>query len=179
MLDDLAAGHGHANGERNRATLRELHENRELEKVFERLAQSGLSIEDYSLVQEESVSGEKLPTRYAWLIDGAAEKADCLDVPNLPGMLAGLYEIGRRGIEIKRFKGLGEMNSDELWETTMNPEIRTLRRVKISDDMEDIEQADLDAREADRIFRLLMGDNVEHRRRFIEDNAVNVKNLDV
>ena len=52
-------------------------------------------------------------------------------------------------------------------------------RVKISDDMDDLEQADLDAREADRIFRLLMGDNVEDRRRFIEDNAVNVKNLDV
>ena len=56
---------------------------------------------------------------------------------------------------------------------------RTLLRVNISDDMTDLEQADLDAREADRIFSLLMGDNVEERRRFIEDNAINVKNLDV
>jgi DNA gyrase subunit B len=56
---------------------------------------------------------------------------------------------------------------------------RTLLRVVISDDMENLEQVDLDAREADRIFRLLMGDNVEERRRFIEDNAVNVKNLDI
>ena len=56
---------------------------------------------------------------------------------------------------------------------------RTLLRVVISDDMNDLEQVDLDAREADRIFRLLMGDNVEDRRRFIEENAVNVKNLDV
>jgi DNA gyrase subunit B len=68
------------------------------------------------------------------------------------------------------------MNSDELWETTMDREKRTLLRVIISDDMNDLEQPDLDA---DRIFRLLMGENVEDRRRFIEDNAVNVKNLDV
>ena len=68
------------------------------------------------------------------------------------------------------------MNSDELWDTTMDGEKRTLLRVIISDDMNDLEQADLDA---DRIFRLLMRDKVEVRRRFIEDNAVNVKNLDV
>jgi len=68
------------------------------------------------------------------------------------------------------------MNSDELWETTMAREKRTLLCVIISDDMNDLEQADLDA---DRIFRLLMRDKVEVRRRFIEDNAANVKNLDV
>ena len=71
------------------------------------------------------------------------------------------------------------MNADELWETTMDKANRTLLRVVISEDMHDLEQVDLDAREADRIFRLLMGDNVEERRRFIEENAVNVKNLDV
>ena len=87
--------------------------------------------------------------------------------------------MGREGLQIKRFKGLGEMNADELWETTMDKANRTLLRVVISDDMNDLEQVDLDAREADRIFRLLMGDNVEDRRRFIEENAVNVKNLDV
>ena len=80
---------------------------------------------------------------------------------------------------IKRFKGLGEMNADELWETTMDRGARTLLRVVISEDMQNLEQADLDAREADRIFRLLMGENVEQRRRFIEENAANVKNLDV
>ena len=71
------------------------------------------------------------------------------------------------------------MNADELWETTMDRTKRTLLRVVISEDMSDLEQADLDAREADRIFRVLMGENVEDRRRFIEENAVNVKNLDV
>jgi DNA gyrase subunit B len=71
------------------------------------------------------------------------------------------------------------MNSGELWETTMDPEVRTLRRVVISEDPDNLEQADIDAREADRIFRLLMGESVEERRRFIEENATNVKNLDV
>ena len=71
------------------------------------------------------------------------------------------------------------MNADELWDTTMNAEARTLLRVVITEDPDDLEQADIDAREADRIFRLLMGENVEQRRRFIEDNAANVKNLDV
>jgi DNA gyrase subunit B len=88
-------------------------------------------------------------------------------------------DIGRQGLQIKRFKGLGEMNHDELWETTMDRDKRTLLRVQISEDMSDLEQADLDSREADRIFRLLMGDNVEDRRRFIEENATQVKNLDV
>ena len=61
----------------------------------------------------------------------------------------------------------------------MHAHARTLLRVVLSEDPDDLEQADIDAREADRIFRLLMGENVEQRRRFIEDNAVNVKNLDV
>ncbi len=61
----------------------------------------------------------------------------------------------------------------------MDRDQRKVLRVSISDDMKDLEQVDLDAREADRIFRLLMGDNVEERRRFIEENALNVKNLDV
>lgn len=94
-------------------------------------------------------------------------------------MAPGIRDLGRAGLAIKRFKGLGEMNAEELWETTMDRSERTLLRVVISEDMTDLEQADLDAREADRIFRLLMGDNVEERRRFIEENAVNVKNLDI
>jgi DNA gyrase subunit B len=71
------------------------------------------------------------------------------------------------------------MNPDELWHTTMNPETRTLQRVEISEDPGDPEQLDADLREGDRIFSILMGDDVESRRNFIEANAIHVKNLDI
>ena len=95
------------------------------------------------------------------------------------GLAEAVRELGRSGVSIKRFKGLGEMNADELWETTMDRSKRTLRKVVVSSDPDDAEQFDLDAREADHIFSILMGDNVEARREFIETNAINATNLDV
>ncbi|MHC4909888.1 MAG: DNA gyrase subunit B, partial [Planctomycetota bacterium] len=116
QLDDL-----HEGDNSRRATLRELHENRELDGLFEQLAEHGLAIEDYGLIQEESVTGEKLSTRYAWLVDAGTEKESMADVPNIPAIMSVLHEVGRRGTELKRFKGLGEMNAEELWDTTMDP----------------------------------------------------------
>ncbi len=169
ILDDLEAGNGeNPQDPRKLATLRELHENRELQVLFERLEEMGISIDDYNLVQEEAITGELLPTRFAWIIDPSSEKAEIVDVPNIPAILTTLYEVGRRGISIKRFKGLGEMNAEELWETTMDPAQRTLLRVTW-----DV------ASDADRLFSTLMGENVETRRTYIEDHALEVKNLDI
>ncbi|MBO0857354.1 MAG: hypothetical protein J2P21_02665 [Chloracidobacterium sp.] len=79
-----------------------------------------------------------------------------------------ILAAARKDFQIQRYKGLGEMNPEQLWDTTMNPEKRTLLQVRIDD-----------AVETDEIFTVLMGDQVEPRRRFIEDNALDVKNLDI
>ena len=75
---------------------------------------------------------------------------------------------GKRNLNVQRYKGLGEMNASQLWDTTMNPEIRTLLQVSLGDRASD-----------DRIFSILMGDVVEPRRNFIQAHALEVKNLDV
>jgi DNA gyrase subunit B len=96
----------------------------------------------------------------------AAEQAQPIESVRV--LLEKVLERGQKGLSIQRYKGLGEMNPEQLAETTMNPETRTLMQVKIEDVVE-----------ANTVFETLMGDDVEPRREFIEANALNVQNLDI
>jgi DNA gyrase subunit B len=104
----------------------------------------------------------------ATLGSGAAAAAGDRRITRPSDLLAAILDAGRKGLSVQRYKGLGEMNAEQLWETTLDPVARTLLRV-------DEGEADT----ADAIFTRLMGDMVEPRREFIQDNALNVANLDV
>ena len=96
------------------------------------------------------------------------DKDQEVQIDSIDELVEFFITAGKRGVAVNRYKGLGEMNPDQLWETTMKPETRTLLQVQAEDDAE-----------ADLMFTTLMGDHVEPRRKFIEDNALDVKNLDV
>ncbi len=142
----------------------DLHEVGHINLINKKLqGEYALDLKDFLLKPAKTVAGEALPTRFQ-LISGEDE----YEIASLGDICAGIRQIGGKDIEIKRFKGLGEMNAEQLWETTMNPETRTLLKVKLED-----------AGEADRLFSILMGDDVEQRRNFIHDHAMEVQNLDI
>ena len=99
---------------------------------------------------------------------GDAARDGQTEIGSMRELVDHFIAAGKRGVAINRYKGLGEMNPDQLWTTTMNPENRTLLQVRAEDDTE-----------ADHMFTTLMGDQVEPRRKFIQDNALDVKNLDI
>ena len=144
------------NGNTRRALHVELHESKPVQELLGKLSRKGLPVEHYEAQDKPLFE----------LIEGDDERVHPLF--SLSDILGTVIEIGRRGLQIKRFKGLGEMNPKELFETTMNPETRKLLRVELTD-----------AVEAEEMFTKLMGDEVKPRREFIEDNALNVRNLDI
>jgi DNA gyrase subunit B len=158
----------------------ELHEVARINQINEKLkTEFNLDLNDFLLKAEKSVSGESLPTKFALCRKASpsglhgtdsrgASPADVYDVASLADICPAIRQIGGKGIEIKRFKGLGEMNAEQLWETTMNPASRTLLSVRLDD-----------AGEADRLFSILMGDDVQQRRDFIRDHALEVQYLDI
>jgi DNA gyrase subunit B len=147
-------------GVRRRAKLVELHESATIQKIIAELGRKGLKVDHYAASDHPIFE----------LIEGEGEKATVHPLFSIPEIHQKIVEIGRRGVQIKRFKGLGEMNAKELFNTTMDPEKRKLLKVDLNDD---------NAVDADKMFTILMGDVVEPRRQFIEDNALNVRNLDV
>ena len=155
-----AAAPARAGAPRRRGKLVELHESAAIQKIIAELARKGLKVDHYAASDKPIFE----------LIEGEGDKATTHPLFSIPEILHKILEIGRRGVQIKRFKGLGEMNAKELFETTMNPEKRKLLKVDLNDD---------NAVDADKMFTILMGDVVEPRRQFIEDNALNVRNLDV
>jgi DNA gyrase subunit B len=147
-------------GPSRRANLHELHESHAIAKIFSRLNECGIDTGKFSNDDQPLFE----------LIEGEGEKRKIHPVFSLPEVLVRVLEIASRGVQIKRFKGLGEMNAKQLFETTMDPEKRQFLRVRLDED---------NLVEADKMFDVLMGDIVEPRKRFIEDNALNVRNLDV
>ncbi len=156
-----AAAAAKTNGaNRRRGKLVELHESATIQKIIAELARKGLKVDHYAASDRPIFE----------LMEGEGEKATTHPLFSIPEILQKILEIGRRGVQIKRFKGLGEMNAKELFNTTMDPNKRKLLKVDLNDD---------NAVDADKMFTILMGDVVEPRRQFIEDNALNVRNLDV
>ena len=137
----------------------ELFESRELQKKIESLEKRGLAFTDYYAADEEA---ERTP-RYELVEDGQT-----MAFSSLREIVDAVRELGRKGLTIQRFKGLGEMSDHQLWDTTMNPEVRTIMQVTLED-----------AVEADSIFTVLMGTDVERRRAFIEKHALSVTDLDI
>lgn len=147
-------------GPYRRAILHELHEAHAIARILSRLGEHG--------IDPDRILSEDKPIYELAEGDGDSKKSHPLF--SVMEILEKVLEIGRRGVDIKRFKGLGEMNAKELYSTTMDQSTRQLLKVEFNEG---------NYVEADKMFTILMGDVVEPRKRYIEDNALNVRNLDI
>jgi len=134
-------------------------------RYFLPLSHEFVSSLEYEELQKLSLSMNVLGTGPFTITYGEDSVETAVDIESLGALV---LEVSKKGTYVQRYKGLGEMNPEQLWETTMDPTRRTLLKVTVED-----------AVEADSIFSVLMGDQVEPRRQFIEDNALRVRNLDV
>ena len=157
---ELAAALKSAPEENGSERYIEIHEGKAIEKELVALAAAGFAIERFFAKRNP-----RDKTQAAYVISSDSEK---VDVDGVREILTGLRHLGQKGVDIQRYKGLGEMNAEQLRVTTMDPASRTLMKVKIED-----------AVKADRMFTMLMGDLVEPRREFIERHALEVRSLDV
>jgi len=145
--------------------LSKVYEHAEIAKAAKAVEKLGADPRTWGATQGPSGAANKAPKAlWRYLIEGA----EPAEVTSLKDLLTKVREAGQRGVDVQRYKGLGEMNADQLKETTMDPERRTLLQIRLTD-----------AAESDRLFGLLMGESVEPRKVFIEQNAMEVTNLDV
>ena len=143
---------------RRRCIHVELHESKAVAELLNKLERKGLSIDQYRAADKPLFE----------LLEGEGDSQKKRPIFSIPEILEAVKEVGKRGVQITRFKGLGEMDAKELFITTMDPAKRRLLKVDVAD-----------AVEAEEMFSRLMGDEVEPRRQYIEDNALNVRNLDI
>jgi len=169
--DKELAGFTEKAGKEAEQDVLELFEAQEIEQAVAKIEKMGLDIATYAneLLSQKEAEDKKTGVgkkgKALYRIINEKEEADLL---SLQEVLAYVKEAATKGMHIQRYKGLGEMNPHQLWETTMDPEKRTVLQVKLED-----------AVEADKMFTVLMGDQVEPRREFIENYAHQVKNLDI
>jgi len=147
----------------------QLFEAQEIEQVVSKIEKLGFEIGSYfSAVIVPKTGVAKETDKKIRAVYRITNEEDAKETFSLKEVLAYIKEVATKGMHIQRYKGLGEMNPQQLWDTTMDPEKRTILQVKLED-----------AVEADKMFTVLMGDQVEPRRQFIEDYAHQVKNLDI